>query len=89
MDELDEEDFPGASLWPPRDLGLGNMEEGGRIFDLLQQEHDILNRLLMNEGLPPQRIGAANWGAPPGYRRPAGGAGVEVDAQFENGQFLQ
>ena len=85
MDELDEEDFPGARFWPPRDLGLGNMEEGGRIFDLLQQEHDILNRLLMNEGLPPHRIAAPNWGAPPGYRRPAGGPGAEGDPQFENG----
>jgi hypothetical protein len=85
VDELDEEDFAGARLWPPRDLGLGNMGDG-RIFDLLQQEHDLLNRLLMNEGLPPQRIGAGNWGvAPPIYRRPAGGAGVEADSQFENG----
>jgi len=61
---------------------------------LLQNEHDILNRLLMNEGLPPRigelgaRMGAAGYyGA--GRRLQPGVIANEVDPNIESGHFLQ
>jgi len=90
VDELDDEDF-GRPMWMPHPVvgeGLIN-DQDNRILDLLSHEHDILNRLLRNEGLiPPQRIpGGGGWGAlayhPPGYRRQ--GAPAENEAIIDNG----
>ena len=55
---------------------------------MLQNEHDILNRLIIDQGLFP-RIGGERY-VPPGGRRPAAGAQAnEIDPNLENGQFLQ